>query len=160
MKPEREINRKRLLTIGNKLRVAGGTVVGDGVTGWWALGGHICDEHWVLYATDESLYSAPKLVIDNMLINSFSIKFLKRKYPQQSNNANLQAWETVIWASSYQTKHSENGKEQGSFQSITYWSCVKCQADCLQHALLLSFSKCKNCHRHSSTWRPPTLVSP
>ena len=34
---ERETGHKRLLIIGNKLRVAGGEVVGDGVTGCWAL---------------------------------------------------------------------------------------------------------------------------
>jgi len=56
MKIERETNHKRLITLGNKLRVAGGEVVG----GWdnWVMDmkeGTRCDEHWVFYATDESL---------------------------------------------------------------------------------------------------------
>ena len=37
MKSERETNQKRLLTIGNKLKVAGGKEGGDGVAGLWAL---------------------------------------------------------------------------------------------------------------------------
>ena len=58
IKDKMEANHKRLLTIGNKLRVAGGNVRG----GWgnWVMGikeSAWCNEHWVLYATDESLNS-------------------------------------------------------------------------------------------------------
>ena len=47
-------------TIENKLRVDGGEVDG----GWanWVMGSKegICEEHWVLYASDESLNSTSK----------------------------------------------------------------------------------------------------
>ena len=52
---ERETNHERLLTLGNKLRVAGGEVV----TGWWGnwamsmKEGMWWDEHQVFYATDK-----------------------------------------------------------------------------------------------------------
>ena len=61
MKTERETNHKRLLTLGNKLRVAG-REVGSG-WGNWVMGikeSTGWNEHWVLYATDESLNSTPK----------------------------------------------------------------------------------------------------
>ena len=61
MKTEREANHKRLLTIGSKLKVAGGEGRGDGI--YWVMGikeGTWSDEHWVLYATDESLNSTHK----------------------------------------------------------------------------------------------------
>ena len=61
MKIKREKHHKRLLTLRNKVRVAGEEVAGawgnrmmgmkEG-TGW--------NEHWVLYATDESLNSTPE----------------------------------------------------------------------------------------------------
>jgi len=52
-----EANNKRLLMIENKLRVDGG--------GWarWVMGfkeGTCCDEHRVLYVSDESLNSTPE----------------------------------------------------------------------------------------------------
>ena len=53
MKSEREINLKRLIIIGNKLKIAGGKV-GEQMgikEGMW------CNEHWVLYAIDKSLNS-------------------------------------------------------------------------------------------------------
>ena len=61
MNTEKEANHKRLLTIEDKLRVAGGEVGG----GWgnWVMGikeGLWCDEHWVSHATDESLNSTPE----------------------------------------------------------------------------------------------------
>ena len=57
-----ETNHERLLTLRNKLRVAGGEV---GVGGWgnWVMSikeGTQCDEHWMLYATDEILNSTSK----------------------------------------------------------------------------------------------------
>ena len=58
MKTGKETNFKRCWTLGNKLRVAGGEVGGWG-RGDWVAGikkGTWCNnEHWVLYATDESL---------------------------------------------------------------------------------------------------------
>lgn len=48
-------NPKRLLTLGNNLRVAGGKVCRR--RGNWLLGikeGTSCNGHWVLYATDKS----------------------------------------------------------------------------------------------------------
>ena len=59
---EREANHKRLLMIGNKLRVDGGKWVW-GVWARWLMGikeGTCCDEHWVLYVRDESLNSTPE----------------------------------------------------------------------------------------------------
>ena len=53
----KETNHKRLLTI-EKNKAAGGEVGWGGVN--WAMGieeGTWCNEHWVLYATDESLNS-------------------------------------------------------------------------------------------------------
>ena len=55
MRPERETNHKRLLILGNKLRVAGG----EGRGGWgnWVVDigeGMCCNEHWVSHETDGS----------------------------------------------------------------------------------------------------------
>ena len=55
MKTEKEANHKGFLTIGNRLRVAGGEVSG----GWgnWVMGikdSSWGNEHWVLYAADKS----------------------------------------------------------------------------------------------------------
>ena len=60
-KSERETNHERLWTLGTKLRVSEGRGVGG-------VGNHVMgikegtcgDEHWVLYATNESLNSASK----------------------------------------------------------------------------------------------------
>ena len=54
--------RNTLLTIENKLMVMGGEV--DGGVGWvkYVMGikeGTCCNEHWMLYASDESLNSIP-----------------------------------------------------------------------------------------------------
>ena len=60
-KSERETNHERLWTLGNKLRVTEGSRVG--VLGNWVMGikeGTCGDEHWVLYATNESLNTASK----------------------------------------------------------------------------------------------------
>ena len=49
---------RKFLTLGNKMRVAGGEVGGGRSN--WVMGikkGIWCNEHWVLYATDESLNS-------------------------------------------------------------------------------------------------------
>jgi len=55
-----EANHNRLLTIENKLSVAGGRWAG----GWarWVMGikEGTCDEHLVLYVSDESLHSTPE----------------------------------------------------------------------------------------------------
>ena len=53
---KREANRESDLTI-KKLSVAGGEVGGGQVK--WVMGikEDICDEHWVLYVSDESLKS-------------------------------------------------------------------------------------------------------
>ena len=60
---KRKTNHKRLLTIENKLRVDGGRWMG----GWarWVMGikEGTCDEHWVLYLSNESLKSTPKPII-------------------------------------------------------------------------------------------------
>ena len=63
IKTERETNHKKLLNTENKLRVAGGEVWG--VWAKWVMGikGGTCDEHWVLYLSDESLNSIPEIVI-------------------------------------------------------------------------------------------------
>ena len=53
MKTERETNDKRLLEIGNKLRVVGR----EGGGGWGNWGTDIKDEHWGLSVTEESLTS-------------------------------------------------------------------------------------------------------
>ena len=58
-KGERKANRKRFLKTENKLRVDGG---GEE---WvkWVMGikeGTGCDEHWVLYVSDEPLNSTPE----------------------------------------------------------------------------------------------------
>jgi len=58
---ERGKPENRLLYIENKLRVAGGEVGG----GWvkWVMGIKECtgcNEHWVLYVSDESLNSTPE----------------------------------------------------------------------------------------------------
>jgi len=52
---------KRLLTMENKLKVDGGRWRG-GCTRWVMdiKGGTCCDEHWVLYVSDESLNSTPE----------------------------------------------------------------------------------------------------
>ena len=50
----------RLLTIENKLRVAGAEV-GQGWAKWVrGIKEGICDEHWVLYISDELLNSTPE----------------------------------------------------------------------------------------------------
>ena len=53
---KRETNHKRLLTIKNKLRL----LEGRGTK--WVMGikEGTCDEHWVLYVSDESLNSTPE----------------------------------------------------------------------------------------------------
>ena len=56
-KRERETNHKRLLTIEYKLKVVGGR--------WarWVMGikaDNYCDEHLLLYVSDESLNSTPE----------------------------------------------------------------------------------------------------
>ena len=60
---EKETNHKRLLTIENKLRVAGGEIGG----GWakWVMHpkAGICDEHWVLYVHDKLLDSTLEINI-------------------------------------------------------------------------------------------------
>ena len=59
----REANRKRLLNTENKLRVDG---VGVRERGKWVMGieeGTCWDEHWVLYVSDESWESTPKVKI-------------------------------------------------------------------------------------------------
>ena len=58
---ERERNHERLRTLGNKLRIS----EGRGLGGWgsWVMGikeGMCCDEHWVLYAANESLNTTSK----------------------------------------------------------------------------------------------------
>ena len=68
-KSERETNHKRLLMIRNKLNISGG----EEVEGWdnWVMGikdGMKCNEHWVLYKTEESLTSILKPIIHYMLI--------------------------------------------------------------------------------------------
>ena len=58
MRTKREANHKRLLIIGSRLRVAGGKGLGE--WGNWVMDikkSTQCSEHWVLYATDESLTS-------------------------------------------------------------------------------------------------------
>lgn len=60
-KSERETNHEGLWTLGNKLKVS----EGRGLGGWgsWMMGikeGMCCDEHWVLYATDESSNTTSK----------------------------------------------------------------------------------------------------
>ena len=73
MKSKRKTNHKRLLTIGNKLRVAGG--VGVGVWGSWVMGikeGTWWNEHWVSYATDESLNSTSE-TNNTLYVNWFQI---------------------------------------------------------------------------------------
>ena len=60
-KSEKETNHDRLQTPENKLRVT----EGRGVGGWsnWVMGikeGTCGDEHWVLYATNESLNTTSK----------------------------------------------------------------------------------------------------
>ena len=65
MKTGRGTKPNRLLNMENKLRVAGEVV---GVEGWtkWARGikEDTCwDEHWVLYAEDESLESTLDIII-------------------------------------------------------------------------------------------------
>ena len=60
-KSEMEMNHERLWTPGNKLRVSEGR--GVGVGGNRVMGikeGTCCDEHWVLYATNESLNTTSK----------------------------------------------------------------------------------------------------
>ena len=52
---KREANRKRLLTLENKLKVAEGEVGGAWVK--WVMGikeGTCWDEYWLLYVTDKS----------------------------------------------------------------------------------------------------------
>ena len=62
-KGEREGNHKRLLTIENKLRVTGGEESGEWAK--WVMGTKegTCDEHWILYVSDESLNSTHKTII-------------------------------------------------------------------------------------------------
>ena len=60
-KSERETDHERLWTRGNKLRVSEGR--GGGEWGNSMMGikeGACCDEHWVLYATNESLNTTSK----------------------------------------------------------------------------------------------------
>ena len=50
----------RLLTIGNKPRVAGGKVHGEWAKRVMGIKEGTCDDHWVLYVSDESLNSTPE----------------------------------------------------------------------------------------------------
>ena len=43
------------------MRVDGGKVSGGGITGMAIKENTWCNEHWVLYATDESLNSTPEI---------------------------------------------------------------------------------------------------
>ena len=52
---QREASSKRLLTVENKLRITGGEV-----SGAMGIKEGTCDEHWVLYVSDESLNSTPE----------------------------------------------------------------------------------------------------
>ena len=56
----REANKETDSTLENKPRVAAGQGHGGRVK--WVMGikEGTCDEHWVLYATDESLNSSPE----------------------------------------------------------------------------------------------------
>ena len=53
--------------------------MGDGLDGWWAKGGTCCDEHWVLYVSNESLNSTPETKIIIIII----ITQKKKEYPAQ-----------------------------------------------------------------------------
>ena len=66
-KSERETNHERLWTLGNKLRVSEGRGQGNRVMG--IKEGTFCDEHLVLYATNESLNIISKVMMDYMLAN-------------------------------------------------------------------------------------------
>ena len=81
-KSVRETNCERLLSLGNKPRVAerrGGAGRGGGGRRWWmgAWGNWVtgikeglwCDEPWVLYATNESLHIIPKVMMYCTLAN-------------------------------------------------------------------------------------------
>ena len=60
-KSERETNHEGLWTLGNKLRVTQGSWVGN--LGSWVMGikeDTCSDEHWGLYATNESLNTTSK----------------------------------------------------------------------------------------------------
>ena len=58
MKSERATHHKRLLIIGNEVRVAGGEGSEGGVTGLMDIKeGTWYNEYWVLYKTDESMIS-------------------------------------------------------------------------------------------------------
>ena len=60
-KSEREMNQERLQTLGNKLRITEGRRIGG--MGKRVMGikeDMCCDEHWVLYATNESLNTTSK----------------------------------------------------------------------------------------------------
>ena len=59
-KKKRKVSHKRLLTIENKLRVAGGEVGGEWAKWVMSIKKGTCDERWVLYVSDESLNSTPE----------------------------------------------------------------------------------------------------
>ena len=59
-KIEREAKYERFLTLGNKLRVAGGEVGGCSNEVMGIKEDIWSNEHWVLNATDESLNSTPE----------------------------------------------------------------------------------------------------
>ena len=72
------MNHESLWTLGNKLRASEGRGEGD----WDRLvmgskEGTYCMVHWVLYATNESLNSTPKLIIHYMLIKLYLFYFSK-----------------------------------------------------------------------------------
>ena len=62
-KSEREMNHERSWIPGEKMKVSEGK--GEGVWGSRLMSieeGMCCDEHWVLYATNESLNTTQKLI--------------------------------------------------------------------------------------------------
>ena len=68
-KKETEANHKRLVTLANKLRVAGGEV-GRGWAGWVIdIEEGTCYEQWVLSVSDESLNSMLKPTLHYTLTN-------------------------------------------------------------------------------------------
>ena len=57
---ERETNHKKLLMIENKLWADGRRWEGEWVRWVMSIKEGTCDEHWVLYVSDESLSSTPE----------------------------------------------------------------------------------------------------
>ena len=68
-KRERGKPRNTLLTIENKLTVVGGEVGRERAKWVMSIKEGTCDEHWVLYVSDESVNSIPETNMHCMLTN-------------------------------------------------------------------------------------------